>query len=57
MNELDKLLAEYQDQFEDNFPLMLCRHMDDDEIINTVTYIVSKLSKDKTRKRIYIEKV
>ena len=36
MNELDKLLDEYQDQFEENFPLMLCRHMDDDEIIDII---------------------
>ena len=42
MKELDKLLDEYQGQFEENFPLMLCRHMEDDEIIN----IIKKCLKD-----------
>lgn len=36
MNELDELLDKYQDQFEENFPLMLCRHMDEDEIITII---------------------
>lgn len=36
MDKLERLLAKYQDQFEDNFPLMLCRHMDDDEIATII---------------------
>lgn len=36
MNEFDKILNEYRDRFGEAFPLMLCRHMDDDEIITTV---------------------
>ena len=33
MDKLDKLLDRYQEHFEENFPLMLCRTMQDDEII------------------------
>ena len=36
MDKLDKLLDEYQEQFEENFPMMLCRHMDDEEIITII---------------------
>lgn len=37
--------------------LALMRNFRDEEIIATVTYIVSKLSKDKARRRLYIETV
>ncbi len=37
--------------------LSLMKDLDNEEIINTVKYIVSKLSKDKARKRLYIETV
>lgn len=36
MDKLDKLLDEYQDHFEENFPLMLCRTMEDEEIIEII---------------------
>lgn len=36
MDKLDKLLDEYQDHFEENFPLMLCRTMEDEEIIGII---------------------
>ena len=36
MNKLDKLLDEYQEHFEENFPLMLCRTMEEEEIIETI---------------------
>ena len=32
----DKLIDEYQERFEENFPLMLCRHMEEDEIIEII---------------------
>ena len=32
----EKMLNEYQEHFEENFPLMLCRHMDEDEIIEII---------------------
>lgn len=32
----DKLLDEYQERFEENFPLMLCRTMEEDEIIKII---------------------
>lgn len=32
----DKMLDEYQERFEENFPLMLCRHMEEDEIIEII---------------------
>ena len=32
----DKMLDEYQERFEENFPLMLCRHMEEDEIIEVI---------------------
>ena len=37
--------------------LSLMRNLSNEEIVNTVKYIVSKLSKDKARKRLYIETV
>lgn len=37
--------------------LSLMRNLDNEEIINTIKYIVSKLSKDKARRRLYIETV
>ena len=37
--------------------LSIMRNFNNDEIINTVKYIVSKLSTDKARKRLYIETV
>lgn len=33
MDEMDILLDQYRNRFKENFPLMLCRHMDDEEII------------------------
>lgn len=36
MDVLDKMLDEYQEHFEENFPLMLCRTMDDEEIIKII---------------------
>ena len=36
MNKLDKLIDEYQDHFEENFPLILCRTMEDIEIIEII---------------------
>lgn len=36
MDKLDRLLEEYQDHFEENFPLMLCRTMEDEEIIEII---------------------
>ena len=33
---LDKLLDEYQGRFGENFPLMLCRTMEEDEIIKNI---------------------
>ena len=36
MDKLDKLLDEYQEHFEENFPMMLCRTMDDEEIIEII---------------------
>ena len=32
----DKMLDKYQERFEENFPLMLCRHMEEDEIIEII---------------------
>ena len=37
--------------------LSLMRDLDSEEIINTIKYIVSKLSKDRTKRRLYIETV
>lgn len=42
MAEIDKMLDTYQDKFNDNFPIMLCRHMDDGEI----TAIIKKCIAD-----------
>lgn len=36
MDKLDKLLDQYQEQFGENFPMMLCRTMDDEEIIEII---------------------
>lgn len=36
MDKLDKLLDKYSEQFEENFPLMMCRTMDEDEIIQII---------------------
>ena len=32
----DKMLDEYQERFEENSPVMLCRHMEEDEIIEII---------------------
>lgn len=36
MDKLDKSLEEYQDHFEENFPMMLCRTMEEEEIIEII---------------------
>ena len=36
MDELDRLLDDYQEHFEENFPMMLCRTMEDEEIIEII---------------------
>ena len=33
---MDKLLKEYEEKFGDQFPLMLCRGCDDEEIIEII---------------------
>lgn len=34
--KLEKALEQYQEHFEENFPIMLCRTMEEDEIINII---------------------
>lgn len=36
MDKLDKMLDAYIEHFEENFPMMLCRHMEEDEIIKLI---------------------
>lgn len=36
MNELDLLLIEYVEKFNENFPIFLFRGKEDDEIISTI---------------------
>lgn len=42
MDALDKLLDEYKEKFKEQFPLMLCRTMDDDEIIEIIKECMEK---------------
>ena len=39
---MDKYLREYEEKFEEQFPLMLCRGCDDDEIIEIIDECISK---------------
>ena len=36
MDEFDMILDKYRSQFGESFPLMLCMHMTDNEIITTI---------------------
>lgn len=36
MDKLDELLEKYQEHFEENFPIMLCRTMENEEIIKII---------------------
>ena len=39
---MDKYLREYEEKFGEQFPLMLCRGCDDDEIIEIIDECINK---------------
>lgn len=39
---MDKYLKDYEEKFREQFPLMLCRGCDDDEIIEIIDECISK---------------
>lgn len=39
---MDKELKRYEEKFDEQFPLMLCRGCDDDEIIEIIDECISK---------------
>lgn len=42
MTELDEKMKEYEQRFDDQFPLMLCSGMDDGEIIKEIERCLKK---------------
>jgi len=39
---VDELMEKYCEMFDDQFPLMLCRHMSEEEIIKTLQECIEK---------------